>query len=111
MRTKDRERRDDGRPVVGLSPALERVHDVSLVGKSTSTPAGTALRPLDLDLLRLSYVCRADALLRGRPERSWVLSKIHRFFDASPDPASAGALSLRALIDAARADAAPLDDA
>jgi hypothetical protein len=58
---------------------------------------------LDLDLLRLSYVCRADALLHGLPERSWVLARVHRLFDASPTPASIESLSLSTLIDGARA--------
>ncbi|MDD5263451.1 MAG: hypothetical protein PHU43_01270 [Candidatus Bipolaricaulis sp.] len=35
----------------------------------------------DSDALRLSYVHRAAELLRDRPERASVISRIHRFFD------------------------------
>lgn len=36
----------------------------------------------DSDALRLSYVHRAAELLRDRPERASVVSRIHRFFDS-----------------------------
>ncbi len=35
----------------------------------------------DSDALRLSYVHRAAELLRDRPERASIVSRIHRFFD------------------------------
>ncbi len=61
----------------------------------------TRARATDLDLLRLSYICRADALLRGLPERSLVLARIHRFFDRVPRGAAFDELLLSALIDRA----------
>jgi len=61
-------------------------------------------REHDPALLRLSYVCRADDLLRGRAGRSAVLARIHRLFDASPDarPDSDALDGLARLIDGAR---------
>ncbi len=56
-------------------------------------------RVTDLDLLRLSCVFRADALLRGLPERSFVLARIHRLFDQAPDGAALDELLLTALLD------------
>ncbi len=53
----------------------------------------------DLDLLRLSCVFRADALLRGLPERSFVLARIHRLFDRASDGAALDELLLAALLD------------
>jgi hypothetical protein len=51
--------------------------------------------------LRLSCVFRADALLRGLPERTLVLARIHRFFDRAPDGAALNELLLSALFDRA----------
>lgn len=55
----------------------------------------------DLDLLRLSYVCRADALLCGMPGRSAALARIHRFFDRAPREAALDDLLLSALLEPA----------
>jgi hypothetical protein len=68
-----------------------------------TTQTMACIRPIDLDLLRLSYVCRANTFLQDLPERSLVLSRIHGFFDASPDRASVERFSLSALIDGGRA--------
>jgi hypothetical protein len=86
------------------------------VGRACATPcevAGgqtTRARATDLDLLRLSAICRADALLRGLPERSLALARIHRFFDRVPRGAALDELLLSALIDRAcdRGDASPV---
>jgi hypothetical protein len=67
--------------------------------RTATTQTMACIRPIDLDLLRLSYVCRANTLLQDLPERSLVLSRIHGFFDASPDRASVERFSLSALID------------
>jgi hypothetical protein len=83
-----------------LDPA-SAAKDARSVGAAT-TQATARIRPLDLDLLRLSYVCRANTLLQDLPERSLVLSNIHGFFDASPDRASVERFSLSALIDRGR---------
>ncbi len=75
--------------------------------RACATPDGapgwqmTRARATDLDLLRLSYICRVDALLRGTPERSLVLAGIHRFFDRVPSGAALDELLLSALIDRA----------
>ncbi len=61
----------------------------------------TDARATDLDLLRLSCVCRADARLLGQPERSRVLASIHRFFDRAPSGAALDELLFSALADAA----------
>ncbi len=94
MREMGRKRRATARPLVGPGVAPAGTPDGALLEEVTATQVQTP----DLDLLRLSYVCRADVLLRGLPERSRVLSTIHRFFDASPDRASAEAFPLSALI-------------
>jgi hypothetical protein len=64
----------------------------------------TGEREYDPALLRLSYVCRAVDLLRGRAGRSAVIARIHRLFDASPDarPDSDALDGLARLIDGAR---------
>jgi len=61
----------------------------------SGTDATTCSLAVDPDLLRLSYILRADLLLRGRAGRSEVLAEIHRLFDASPD----GTPSIAALTD------------
>ena len=76
-------------------------------GRACATPCEvsggptTRARATDLDLLRLSAICRADALLRGLPERSLALARIHRFFDRVPRGAALDELLLSALIDRA----------
>jgi hypothetical protein len=66
----------------------------------------TGPRAADPDFLRLSYICHADSLLRGRAGRSAVLAQIHRSFDGSDRgcPDSATLCELAQLIDLARAD-------
>jgi hypothetical protein len=59
-------------------------------------------RATDLDLLRLSCICRADAMLQGLPERSRVLASIHRLFDSAPYGALLDELLVSALMDPAR---------
>lgn len=89
------------KPNVGLSHAGPTRHP----GDSPGHPGGGPVVPLvrarvtDLDLLRLSCVFRADALLRGLPERSFVLARIHRLFDQAPDGAALDELLLTALLD------------
>lgn len=72
---------------------------------STTGPHAT-----DPNLLRLSFICHADTLLRGRAGRSAVLAQIHRSFDGSdgggPDSATLGELAQ--LIDLVCADSAAL---
>jgi hypothetical protein len=70
-------------------------------GIATTRPT-TCARPIDLDLLRLSYVCLANTLLQNLPERSLILSRIHGFFDTSPDPASIERFSLSGLVEGER---------
>ncbi len=107
MRKEGRGRRAGARSLVGSDVAPERI----LPGDATTTRAAAQVQTSDLDLLRLSYVFRADTLLHGLPERSRVLSTIHRFFDAAPDRASAESFPLSALIDHIRARAASQDGA
>jgi hypothetical protein len=87
-----------GCAIGSLSDPESAAKDARSAGTAT-TQATARIRPVDLDLLRLSYVCRANTLLRDLPERSLVLSRIHGFFDASPDRASVERFSLCALID------------
>jgi hypothetical protein len=61
----------------------------------------THARATDLDLLRLSCVCRADARLQGHPDRSRVLATIHRFFDDAPEGTPLDELLFSALVDRA----------
>ncbi len=72
-----------------------------------TTRTTTCARPIDLDLLRLSYVCLANSLLQNLPERSLILSRIHGFFDTSPDPASIERFSLSRLVDGERGSQGP----
>jgi hypothetical protein len=88
-----------------LDPASV-VKDADPVG-TAATQVTARTRPIDLDLLRLSYVCRANTLLWDLPGRSLVLSRIHGFFDASPDSASVERFSLSALIDGATGPRGP----
>jgi len=67
-------------------------------GAEEARQATTRNRAPDLDLLRLSCLCRANALLLGRPERSITLARIHRFFDGAPEGAGLDDLLLSALI-------------
>lgn len=75
-------------------------------GIATTRPTACA-RPIDLDLLRLSYVCLANTLLQTLPERSLILSRIHGFFDSSPDPASIERFSLSGLVEGERVRRGP----
>jgi hypothetical protein len=91
------------------SPDLHRAGAEELAagaGSSHALRIGSTVgaRGTDPGLLRLSYVCRADTLLRGRAGRSAVLARIHGLFDESPGaPPDSGALAdLARLIDRSR---------
>lgn len=86
----------EARTELGLGMSLCR-GNADLPGVQES-PATTLGRTADLDLLRLSYVCRMDALFLGMPERSVALARIHRFFDRAPRGAALDDLLLSALI-------------
>jgi hypothetical protein len=92
-------------PPAAVGSVTGSLLDPASAAKDARSVGAARIRPLDLDLLRLSYVCRANTLLQDLPERSLVLSSIHGFFDASPDRASVERFSLSALIDRGRARA------
>lgn len=85
-------RREDGAafPIVGEDRVSEWVDEMGAAYTAgarvlwviTADPRPTPRASFgDSDDLRLSYVHRAAELLRNRPERASVVSRIHRFFD------------------------------
>ncbi len=85
---------------MGSDPGAPRVPTCAARPPVEERPATTSSGAADIDLLRLSYVCRADALLRGLPQRSAALARIHRFFDGAPRGMALDDLLWRALVGA-----------
>ncbi|MCX6093923.1 MAG: hypothetical protein NTY63_03765 [Candidatus Bipolaricaulota bacterium] len=86
------DRREDGAafPIVGEDRVSEWVDEMGAAYTAgahvlwviTAEPRPTLRASFgDSDDLRLGYVHRAAELLRDRPERASVISRIHRFFD------------------------------
>jgi hypothetical protein len=86
------DRREDGAafPIVGEDRVSQWVDEMGAAYTAgahvlwviTAEPRPTLRASFgDSDDLRLGYVHRAAELLRDRPERASVVSRIHRFFD------------------------------
>lgn len=84
----------------GASRVPARATRAPVEERLATTSSGGA----DIDLLRLSYVCRADAMLCGLPQRSAALARIHRFFDRAPRGVALDDLLWCALVGAAHDD-------
>ncbi|MEW5825351.1 MAG: hypothetical protein AB1778_00810 [Candidatus Bipolaricaulota bacterium] len=81
--------------MVGKRRAEMGLHEVA---ETTRSPAAI------VDLIRLSYVHRLHAALRGSPDMARVLSAVHRALDAWPDAKGIGVDDAQAWVRAALAD-------